>query len=104
MTEPAPRDPAAQPERTGFAWRRSTLAGTVAAILAVRLALHGDTGAVAAVAVALTAAAWLVLLTAAHRRIRALDRARPGAVSVRSVTLAAGCVVAMAACGTLLVL
>ncbi|MBQ0988097.1 DUF202 domain-containing protein [Streptomyces sp. F63] len=104
MTDPVARDPAAQPERTGFAWRRSTLAATVAAILAARLALHGDTGHVAGAALALMAAAWLVLLTAAHRRIRALDRARPEAVSVRSVTLAAFCVVAIAVCGILLVL
>lgn len=35
------RDPGLQPERTRPAWRRTTLPSTVAAVPAVKAALHG---------------------------------------------------------------
>lgn len=91
------RDPGLQPERTRLAWRRTTLSCTVAAVLAVRQALHhGGTG-VAVVAASLTALVWLAFLGVAHRRTLALDTARPRPLSVRAAVTAAVCTLCLAA-------
>ncbi|GAA2632396.1 DUF202 domain-containing protein [Streptomyces axinellae] len=78
------RDPGAQPERTWFAWRRTTLAFAVAAALAARSALR-DATAVPVLAACLGALAWLALLVTAHRRIGALSGTRPAAMGAREV-------------------
>ena len=99
------RDPGLQPERTRLAWRRTTLASTVAAVLAVRTALHGDASPVAVVACALCCALWLGFLLVAHRRIRTLSSSgSPHALAPRHATTAALCTIALAACGAALVL
>ncbi|WP_405803123.1 DUF202 domain-containing protein [Streptomyces sp. NBC_01187] len=86
--EPEPgdpvRDPGAQPERTWFAWRRTTLAFAVAAALAARSALRDGT-TVAVLAACLGALAWLAMLMTAHRRIGALSSARPAAMGAREL-------------------
>jgi uncharacterized membrane protein YidH (DUF202 family) len=99
------RDPGLQPERTRLAWRRTTLSGTVSAVLAVKTALHGGTSPAGVVAAALCCTLWLGSLLVAHRRIRALASASsPPPLAPRLATAAALCTVAMAACGAALVL
>lgn len=78
------RDPGAQPERTWFAWRRTTLTYAVAVALAVRVAVV-EGSALAVLAAALGALAWLGLLLTAHRRIRRLSEARPAAMGATEV-------------------
>lgn len=106
MTAPArERDPGLQPERTRLAWRRTTLSGTAAAVLAVKTSLHGAT-ATGFVACALCCALWLGFLALAHRRIRALASApagRPAPLAPRHATAAALCTVALALCAAALV-
>ncbi|MFC7219340.1 DUF202 domain-containing protein [Streptomyces polyrhachis] len=92
------RDPGAQPERTRLAWRRTTLAAAVAALLGVRAAVHGSGPAAYAAAVVLV---WLALLALAQRRIGALAAARPAVVALGTVWGTALCVVALALCGAL---
>jgi len=78
------RDPGLQPERTRLAWRRTTLASTVAAVLAAKTALHGSVSAVGIIACALCCALWLGFLGLAHRRIRTLAApAHPPALAAR---------------------
>ncbi|EPD61496.1 MULTISPECIES: DUF202 domain-containing protein [Streptomyces] len=99
------RDPGLQPERTRLAWRRTTLASTVAAVLAAKTALHGDVSAAGIVACALCCSLWLGFLLVAHRRIRTLASAAvPPALAPRHATAAIVCTVAMAVCGVALVL
>lgn len=84
-----PRDPGAQPERTWFAWRRTTLSFVVVVALAARVALV-ERSALAVVAAACGALAWLAMLRVTQRRIRALSRAQPeamGAAEVRGTLL-----------------
>uniref|UniRef100_UPI0006EB39D4 DUF202 domain-containing protein n=1 Tax=Streptomyces prasinopilosus TaxID=67344 RepID=UPI0006EB39D4 len=99
MTGPAParpgRDPGLQPERTRLAWRRTTLACTVASVLAVRTALYGGVSAPGVVLCALCCACWLGFLLAAHRRIRVLSSGRaPAAPSPLHLAAAVLCTAA----------
>ncbi|MEW2614054.1 DUF202 domain-containing protein [Streptomyces sp. NPDC047880] len=99
------RDPGLQPERTRLAWRRTTLSGTVVAVLAVKAALHGGTSAAGVVACAVCCVLWLGFLSVAHRRVRALaTAASPAAFAPRHAAAAVLCTVAMALCGAALVL
>ncbi|MEU6260121.1 DUF202 domain-containing protein [Streptomyces sp. NPDC047043] len=98
------RDPGLQPERTRLAWRRTTLASTVAAVLAVKTALHGGPSVTGIVACALCCALWLCFLLIAHRRIRTLaSAASPRPLVPRNATAAVLCTVALAVCGAALV-
>jgi uncharacterized membrane protein YidH (DUF202 family) len=98
------RDPGLQPERTRLAWRRTTLAGTVAAVLAVKTALHGGASPAGVIACALTCALWLAFLVLAHRRIRGLAATPdPAPLAPRHATAVVLCAVAMSACGAALV-
>ncbi|MEV7996590.1 DUF202 domain-containing protein [Streptomyces sp. NPDC086077] len=91
------RDPGLQPERTRLAWRRTTLSGTVAAVLAARTALHGGPSAPRILACALCCALWLGLLLVAHARIRTLTApGHPPALTPRHATAATLCTVALA--------
>ncbi|MFI7342545.1 DUF202 domain-containing protein [Streptomyces sp. NPDC050085] len=94
----AVRDPGLQPARTRLAWRRTTLSCTVAALLAVKTALHGGTGPLSVVAAALCLGVWLGFLRVAHRRITglALNEAAPPLMSRRGAATAALCTVALA--------
>ncbi|WP_329035844.1 DUF202 domain-containing protein [Streptomyces sp. NBC_00178] len=98
MTGPA-RDPGLQPERTRLAWRRTTLACTVVALLAGRQALHGGARPAGVLAVALSLMAWLGFLAVAHRRVTGMGSARPAPLSPRHALTAAGCTIALAVFG-----
>jgi uncharacterized membrane protein YidH (DUF202 family) len=99
------RDPGLQPERTRLAWRRTTLSGTVAAVLAVRSALHAGPSPARVVAAALCCALWLGFLLLAHARIRTLAATgRPAAMAPRHATAATLCTAALAVCAAALVL
>ncbi|MDX3629990.1 DUF202 domain-containing protein [Streptomyces europaeiscabiei] len=105
---PAPRaapdrDPGLQPERTRLAWRRTTLAGAVIAVLAAKSALHRGPSTAGVVAAALCAVLWLGFLTLAHRRIDALTASRPPVLVPRTAAAAVLCVIALAVCGAALV-
>ncbi|SDP49509.1 protein of unknown function [Streptomyces sp. cf386] len=102
VTEPV-RDPGLQPERTRLAWRRTTLSGTVAAVLAMKTALHGGVSVPGMIACALCFGLWLAFLTLAHRRIHALAAtAEPPALPSRQATATALVTVALAVCGVAL--
>ncbi|MFE5245334.1 MULTISPECIES: DUF202 domain-containing protein [unclassified Streptomyces] len=89
------RDPGLQPERTRLAWRRTTLACTVVALLAVRQGLYGGTAGAGVLAVALSLLAWLGFLVVAHRRVSSMG-AEPATLSPRHALAAAACTVALA--------
>ncbi|MET7620712.1 DUF202 domain-containing protein [Streptomyces sp. NPDC005408] len=91
------RDPGLQPERTRLAWRRTTLAFSVAAVLAARQVAGGDLNAAGLVAAALSALVWLGFLRVAHLRVRALGAGpRPTALSDRAALAAVACTIALA--------
>ncbi|MGH3730034.1 MAG: DUF202 domain-containing protein, partial [Micromonosporaceae bacterium] len=98
--------PAAQPERTRFAWRRTVLTATVVALLALRQALLAPSAA-ARVFAAAVMLLWLVVLIAGHRRVVALGReewAETGeAAAVRRLPGRAPALLAAATCGLALV-
>ncbi|MER6995979.1 DUF202 domain-containing protein [Streptomyces sp. NPDC000410] len=93
------RDPGLQPERTRLAWRRTTLAFTVVAVLAVRQVVHreeitGDD----VVAIALSTLVWLAFLSVAHRRIVAMESTTPpGVMPFGQAVAATLCTLALAA-------
>ncbi|MFC5803617.1 DUF202 domain-containing protein [Streptomyces formicae] len=93
------RDPGLQPERTRLAWRRTTLAFTVVAVLAARQVVHhADIGGDDLVALALSALVWLGFLSVAHRRIGVLGAGRPpGAMPLGQGLAATACALALAA-------
>lgn len=100
------RDPGLQPERTRLAWRRTTLSGTVTAVLAVKTALHTGTDAGFAVC-ALCCVLWLAFLRLAQRRIHTLSAPGcrpPTALAPRHAAAAVLCTVAMVAGAAVLVL
>ncbi|MEU0471422.1 DUF202 domain-containing protein [Streptomyces olivaceus] len=99
------RDPGLQPERTRLAWRRTTLSGTVVAVLAAKTALHGGATPVGVLATALCCGLWLAFLGIAHVRIRTLAGAhRPPSLAPSLAAAATLCTGALAVCGVLLVL
>ncbi|OEU89307.1 hypothetical protein DB35_20185 [Streptomyces abyssalis] len=97
-------DPAAQPERTRFAWRRTTLTFAVAVALSVREAVYGGGGVSATEAGAAAAGvlAWLLFLVLAHRRITDMRADRPAGMGPGAVRAAALCTLAMATVGVVL--
>ncbi|MEU8569738.1 DUF202 domain-containing protein [Streptomyces pathocidini] len=105
--QPAVRDPGLQPERTRLAWRRTTLACAVVAVLAGRLALYGTLygrGSAPRIAAAvLVALALAGFLWVAHGRIRALAAPRPPVLRPGTAAAAVGCAVALAVFGVALV-
>ena len=90
------RDPGLQPERTRLAWRRTTLASTVVALLAVRQALHDGTTGAGVLAVALSLLAWLGFLVVAHRSVTGMSSRAARPLSPRHALTAAACTVALA--------
>ncbi|MGW0735512.1 DUF202 domain-containing protein [Streptomyces sp. NPDC002851] len=91
------RDPGLQPERTRLAWRRTTLACTVAAALGARVVLMGGTGPAQLAGAAVVLLLWVAFLALAQRRMRDLMSVRPGLLPVRMALGVAGCTVALAA-------
>ncbi|MGY1581591.1 DUF202 domain-containing protein [Streptomyces sp. MN13] len=106
MSGAAPeRDPGLQPERTRLAWRRTTLSGTVAAVLAMRTALTDGPTAAGAVVCALCFTLWLAFLLLAHHRIRTLMATpRPAPLTPRHATAATLCTATLAVCAAALIL
>ncbi|MEU9713582.1 DUF202 domain-containing protein [Streptomyces sp. NPDC047976] len=98
MTRPgtAARDAGLQPERTRLAWRRTTLACSVTAVLALRQALHGTGSRVELAGVAVIALIWVAFLWVAHVRVRELAGARPAGLSPRVALGAVLCSVGLA--------
>ncbi|MET9829908.1 DUF202 domain-containing protein [Streptomyces sp. NPDC006385] len=98
------RDPGLQPERTRLAWRRTTLSGTVAAVLAMKTALHGGASVAGMAVCALCLALWLGFLALAHRRIRVLAASsEPAALAPRHATATTLLTVALAVCAAALI-
>ncbi|MFF4449578.1 DUF202 domain-containing protein [Streptomyces sp. NPDC001502] len=90
------RDAGLQPERTRLAWRRTTLASSVVAVLALRQALRGTGAPVEVGGAAAIALIWLAFLWVAHRRIRTLAAGRPRELAPRAALAVVACTVALA--------
>ncbi|MFA7765684.1 DUF202 domain-containing protein [Streptomyces sp. NPDC048723] len=90
------RDAGLQPERTRLAWRRTTLASSVVAVLALRQALRGAGAPVELAGAAAIALIWLAFLWVAHRRIRALATGRPQELAPRAALAVVACTLALA--------
>ncbi|MGD6746486.1 DUF202 domain-containing protein [Streptomyces sp. BH106] len=99
------RDPGLQPARTRLAWRRTTLSGTVAAVLAVKATLNSGVGPARFVATALCLVLWLGFVAVAHQRITGLARneAAPPVMTRRQAAAAALCTVAITLCAAVLI-
>ncbi|NSC20833.1 DUF202 domain-containing protein [Streptomyces albus subsp. chlorinus] len=95
------RDPGAQPERTWFAWRRTTLTFVVSVALLARTALAEPT-APALLAVSVGAFAWLGMLVTAQRRIRGLARPAPAVMGPGQVLGTLACVLVLIVAGGML--
>jgi len=74
MSTGHPPPPGLSAERTRLSWRRTTLAATAVALLAVSAAIVDRPTPLGLAAAALLAWAWLAILVIAHRRIGALGR------------------------------
>ncbi|MEU6315507.1 DUF202 domain-containing protein [Streptomyces sp. NPDC047014] len=90
------RDAGLQPERTRLAWRRTTLAASVVAVLALRQTLRGSGSPVELGGAAVTVLLWLAFLGVAHRRIRALAAVRPEALAPRAALAVVLCTAGLA--------
>jgi Domain of unknown function (DUF202) len=93
-----------QSERTGLAWRRTTLTGAALVLLAVSRTLTSGGRPLAIAATSVITLIWLATLGVAHRRIRALTAgpADPTTATRAPATLAL-MVVAIAVAGAVLV-
>ncbi len=91
----------ASAERTRLSWRRTTLAATVSALLAVRLAIRENGQALAVLAIAVTMLGWLAHVWLTHRRIRAMVHRVPAAAG-RTLPVTALLVTGLAVVGVVL--
>ncbi|MCY0946955.1 MULTISPECIES: DUF202 domain-containing protein [Streptomyces] len=97
MTAPAAaRDAGLQPERTRLAWRRTTLACSVAAVLGLRQALRGPGTPADAAGAGVIVLLWMAFLWVAHLRMRELAEARPRGLASGTALAAVACTVALA--------
>jgi uncharacterized membrane protein YidH (DUF202 family) len=90
-------------ERTRLAWRRTALAGTVVALLTVRLATHDRWHALDAVVIALAALVWLAQMWLIQRRIQAMEEREPATIG-RTLTVTALIAVVFTLLGLVLVI
>jgi low temperature requirement protein LtrA len=101
MPPPTASDAGLQPERTRLAWRRTTLAITVVALLAVRMAVVTVGGPVGWTVAAVALLGWVAALWLTQRRIAAMATSRPAAVG-RVLWMTALTILGYAVLGTLL--
>jgi hypothetical protein len=99
---PPPRGLGRQAERTRLAWRRTVLAVTVVAVLAIRLAIQEPATALRLLGITAATAGWLAGLVLGGRRIAAMAAATP-APARRSVPLTALAAIGFAGLGVALV-